>query len=95
MRKVCLSQSIDFYKKSSSLDVNSLLLGVILEETGKLECLELVARWGPHTTIRCQVESMGTREEIPFWKSEPGIDVPPSGDPALASLGQKLIQVSF
>lgn len=68
-------------------------IDVAPEETGKLECLELVARWGPHTTIRCQVESMGTREEIPFWKSEPGIDVPPSGDPALASLGQKLIQV--
>lgn len=74
------------------LDTDSLVLDV-LEESGKLECLAVVAHLGPHATIRCQVESVSTREEIPFWKSEPGIDAPPLTDPTLASSGQKVIQV--
>lgn len=73
---------------------NSLVLRLFLEESGKLECLAVVAHLGPHATIRCQVESVGTREEIPFWNSEPGIDASPLADPTLASSGQKVIQVS-
>lgn len=76
------------------IDAHSLVLGVFSEESGKLECLAIVAHLGPHATIRCQVESVGTREEIPFWKSEPGIDAPPLADSTLASSGQKVIQVS-
>lgn len=76
------------------LDAYSLVLDVLLEESGKLECLAVVAHLGAHATIRCQVESVSSREEIPFWKSEPGIDAPPLADPTLASSGQKVIQVS-
>ena len=76
------------------IDAYSLRLYFFSEESGKLECLAVVAYLGPHATLRCQVESVGTREEIPFWKSEPGIDAPPLADPTLASLGQRIIQVS-
>lgn len=60
-----------------------------------MECLEVVARFGPDATIRCQVESPGTREEIPFWKYDLGLDTPPLADPILANYGQKVIQVRF
>jgi hypothetical protein len=76
------------------IDAHSLVCYLFLEENGKLECLAVVAHLGPHATIRCEVENVSTREEIPFWKSEPGIDAPPLSDPSLASSGQKVIQVS-
>ncbi|KAG0566416.1 hypothetical protein KC19_7G062300 [Ceratodon purpureus] len=68
-------------------------IDVIAEESGKLECLAVVAHLGPHATIHCEVENVSTREDIPFWKSEPGVDAPPLANPALASSGQKVIQV--
>lgn len=55
----------------------------------------MVARLGPHTTIRCQVESPYAREDIPFWNAEPGVDAPPLANPSLAYYGQKVIQVSI
>lgn len=90
-----IAQSTVSLMKDISFSAFTLFVGVFLEESGKLECLAVVAHLGPHATIHCEVENVSTREDIPFWKSEPGVDAPPLADPALASSGQKVIQVSF
>lgn len=81
--------------KDISFSFNITICGCLSEESGKLECLAVVAHLGPHATIHCEVENVSTWEEVPFWKSEPGVDAPPLADPALASSGLKVIQVSF
>jgi hypothetical protein len=67
----------------------------IVEESGKLECMAVVVRVGPHATIQCQVESPASREGIPLWMFESGLDILPLADGALAEFGQKVIRVSF
>jgi hypothetical protein len=67
----------------------------IVEESGKLECMAVVVRVGPHATIQCQVESPASREGIPLWMFESGLDILPLADGALAEFGQKVIRVRF
>lgn len=92
---MCLMIAQSTVSLMKDISFRSFTLGVFLEESGKLECLAVVAHLGPHATIHCEVENVSTREDIPFWKSEPGVDAPPLANPALASSGQKVIQVSF
>lgn len=53
----------------------------------------MVARLGPHATLRCQVESPATRDVIPLWVYESGVFTTPVKDTTLAYFGQKTIQV--
>ncbi|CAM6085659.1 unnamed protein product [Calypogeia fissa] len=66
---------------------------IIPSQSGKLECTAVVARVGPHATLRCQVESPATRDVIPLWIYEPGLYTTPVKDTTLAYFGQKTIQV--
>ncbi|KAG6552262.1 hypothetical protein Mapa_006112 [Marchantia paleacea] len=66
---------------------------VIPNHSGKLECLAVVARVGPYATLRCQVEGPATRDGIPLWIYEPGLDTSPVKDSNLAYFGQKILQV--
>lgn len=61
--------------------------------SGKLECLSVIAHIGPHASIKCQVESAASREEVPLWVFEPGVDLSPVKDSTLAFFGQKVISV--
>ncbi|XP_027078431.1 uncharacterized protein [Coffea arabica] len=63
------------------------------EQSGKLECMYVIARIGPHFTICCRAESPASMNDLPLWKFENRLETVPIKDPALASSGQKAIQV--
>ncbi|XP_077215725.1 trafficking protein particle complex subunit-like protein isoform X2 [Tasmannia lanceolata] len=62
-------------------------------QSGKLECLSVIASMGHHFTICCRVESPASMEDMPLWKFEDRVESFPTKDPALAFSGQKVIQV--
>ncbi|MQL73216.1 hypothetical protein Taro_005571 [Colocasia esculenta] len=61
-------------------------------QSGKLECLSVTAKLGPHCTICCQAESPASMEELPLWKFDQAQNFP-TKDPVLSFSGQKIIQV--
>lgn len=63
------------------------------EQSGKLECMYVIARIGPCFTICCRAESPASMSDLPLWKFEDRVETIPIKDPALASSGQKAIQV--
>ncbi|KAL6519640.1 hypothetical protein OROHE_017330 [Orobanche hederae] len=63
------------------------------EQSGKLECIYIIARLGPHFTICCRAESPASMNEIPLWKFENLLETNPTTDLGLAFSGQKAIQV--
>lgn len=63
------------------------------DQSGKLECVSVIARMGPHLTICCRAESPASMDDLPLWKFEDRVETLPTGDPALAFSGQKAIQV--
>ncbi|KAK6922486.1 Trafficking protein particle complex subunit 11 [Dillenia turbinata] len=62
-------------------------------QSGKLECISVIARIGPHFTICCRTESPASMDELPLWKFEDRVETFPTKDPALTFSGQKTIQV--
>ncbi|KAL6506589.1 hypothetical protein OROGR_024770 [Orobanche gracilis] len=63
------------------------------EQSGKLECIYIIARLGPHFTICCRAECPASTNEIPLWKFENLLESNPTTDLGLAFSGQKAIQV--
>lgn len=63
------------------------------EQSGKLECISVIAKLGPHFTIFCRAESPASMDGLPLWKFEDRVETYPTKDPALAITGQKVIQV--
>ncbi|KAI3938082.1 hypothetical protein MKW98_018638 [Papaver atlanticum] len=63
------------------------------EQSGKLECVSVTARMGPHFSICCRAESPASMEDLPLWKFEDCVETFPTKDPALSFSGQKVIQV--
>ncbi|KAK9285807.1 hypothetical protein L1049_025008 [Liquidambar formosana] len=63
------------------------------DQSGKLECISVIARMGPHFTICCRAESPASMDDLPLWKFEDCVETSPTQDPALAFSGQKAIQV--
>ncbi|XP_043708533.1 trafficking protein particle complex subunit 11-like isoform X2 [Telopea speciosissima] len=70
-----------------------LTFDVISEQSGKLECLSVIAKLGPHLTICCRAESPASMDDLPLWKFEDLVQTFPTKDPALAFSGQKVVQV--
>ncbi|KAJ4844720.1 hypothetical protein Tsubulata_007712 [Turnera subulata] len=70
-----------------------LTYAVIPEQSGKLECIYVIAKMGPHFTICCGAESPASMEDLPLWKFEDRVETFPTKDPALAFSGQKAAQV--
>ncbi|XP_059623366.1 uncharacterized protein LOC132266501 [Cornus florida] len=63
------------------------------EQSGKLECVSVIARMGPHFTICCRAESPASMNDLPLWKFEDRVETFPTKDPALAFSGQKATEV--
>ncbi|PON44825.1 Foie gras liver health family [Parasponia andersonii] len=63
------------------------------DQSGKLECISVIAKMGPHFTICCRAESPASMGDLPLWKFEDRVDAYPTKDPALAFTGQKATQV--
>ncbi|KAM7519940.1 hypothetical protein LguiB_018902 [Lonicera macranthoides] len=63
------------------------------EQSGKLECIYVIARIGPHFSICCRAESPASMNELPLWKFEDRVETFPTKDPALTFSGQKATQV--
>lgn len=63
------------------------------DQSGKLECIYVIARIGPHFTICCRAESPASMNDLPLWKFENVVETIPTKDPGLAFSGQKAIQV--
>ncbi|XP_010029555.2 trafficking protein particle complex subunit 11 [Eucalyptus grandis] len=70
-----------------------LTYGIKSEQSGKLECISVIAKLGPHFTIFCRAESPASMDGLPLWKFEDCVETYPTKDPALAITGQKVIQV--
>ncbi|PRQ47168.1 putative Foie gras liver health family 1 [Rosa chinensis] len=63
------------------------------DQSGKLECISIIAKMGPHFTICCRAESPASMDDLPLWKFEDRVVTYPTKDPALAFFGQRAIQV--
>ncbi|KAJ7944021.1 Trafficking protein particle complex subunit 11 [Quillaja saponaria] len=63
------------------------------DQSGKLECLSVIAKLGPHLTICCRAESPASMSDLPLWKFEDRVQTFPVKDPVLALSGQKASQV--
>ncbi|CAH8352212.1 unnamed protein product [Eruca vesicaria subsp. sativa] len=63
------------------------------EQSGKLECLSILAKLGPCFTICSRAESPAAMEDSPVWKHENSVQSLPTKDPILAVFGQKATQV--
>ncbi|KAI8541025.1 hypothetical protein RHMOL_Rhmol08G0030600 [Rhododendron molle] len=63
------------------------------EQSGKLECISVVARLGPYFTICCMAESPASLNDLPLWKFEDRMETFPIKDPGLAFSAQKATQV--
>ncbi|MBA0579295.1 hypothetical protein E1A91_D07G201600v1 [Gossypium mustelinum] len=63
------------------------------EQSGKLECISIIAKMGPHFTICCRAESPASMDDLPLWKFEDRVETFPTKDPALSFSGQKAAQV--
>ncbi|KAF3789067.1 Trafficking protein particle complex subunit 11 [Nymphaea thermarum] len=66
---------------------------IIPAQSGKLECVSVLARISKYFTICFRAESPASMEGQPLWKFEDRIEVLPTKDPTLSSIGQKVIQV--
>ncbi|KAG7535864.1 Trafficking protein particle complex subunit 11 [Arabidopsis thaliana x Arabidopsis arenosa] len=63
------------------------------EQSGKLECLSVLAKLGPLFTICSRAESPAAMEDLPVWKHENSVESLPTKDPVLAVFGQKATQI--
>ncbi|GAA0156773.1 hypothetical protein LIER_14182 [Lithospermum erythrorhizon] len=63
------------------------------EQSGKLECLYVISRIGPHLTICCRAESPASLNDLPVWKFEDRLETVPVKNLSLAFSGLKSIQV--
>ncbi|XP_048231036.1 trafficking protein particle complex subunit 11 isoform X2 [Ricinus communis] len=70
-----------------------LTYAITSEQSGKLECIYVVAKMGPHFTICCRAENPASMDDLPLWKFEDRVETFPIKDPALAFSGQKVAQV--
>ncbi|KAJ1434079.1 Tetratricopeptide-like helical domain superfamily [Sesbania bispinosa] len=63
------------------------------DQSGKLECLSVIAKIGSHFTICCRAESPASLDSLPLWTLEDCIQTVPIKDPILVFSGQKSTQV--
>lgn len=63
------------------------------DQSGKLECLSVIAKIGPHFTICCRAESPASLDSLPLWTLEDCIQTVPIKDAVLVFSGQKSTQV--
>ncbi|XP_068648331.1 uncharacterized protein [Aristolochia californica] len=66
---------------------------IIPGQSGKLECLTVIAKIGNNFKIYSRAESPASMEELPLWKFEDRVESFPTKDASLSFSGQKFIQV--
>ncbi|XWS33977.1 hypothetical protein CRYUN_Cryun22dG0128400 [Craigia yunnanensis] len=59
------------------------------KQSGKLECISVIAKMEPNFTICCRAESPASMDDLPLWKFEDCVKTFPTKDPALSFSGQK------
>lgn len=64
-----------------------------LDQSGKLECLSVIAKIGSHFAICCRAESPASLDSLPLWTVEDCTQSVPIKDPILVFSGQKSTQV--
>ncbi|XP_027347993.1 uncharacterized protein LOC113859408 [Abrus precatorius] len=57
------------------------------DQSGKLECLSVIAKFGLRFTICCRAESPASLDSLPLWTSEDCIQTVPIKDPILVLSG--------
>lgn len=70
-----------------------LVLKFHAEQSGKLECIYVIARIGARFSICCRAESPASMNDLPLWKFEDRVESSPTKDPALSFSGQKATHV--
>ncbi|GAB2279382.1 hypothetical protein Dimus_014026 [Dionaea muscipula] len=93
-----LASSFDRVEIAPALALNTnrwlrLTYDVKSDQSGKLECVSIIARFGSHFKICCRAESPASMGDLPLWKFEERVENLPTNDPHLAFSGQKAIQV--
>ncbi|KAG4951880.1 hypothetical protein JHK85_045747 [Glycine max] len=63
------------------------------DQSGKLECLSVIAKIGSHLAICCRAESPASLDSLPLWALEDRVQTVPIKDPILVLSGQKSTQV--
>ncbi|GAU35518.1 hypothetical protein TSUD_155490 [Trifolium subterraneum] len=63
------------------------------DQSGKLECLSVIAKIGSHFAICCRAESPASLDSLPLWTLEDCIQTVPIKDAVLVFSGQKSTQV--
>ncbi|KAK7262793.1 hypothetical protein RJT34_30374 [Clitoria ternatea] len=63
------------------------------DQSGKLDCLSVIAKIGSHFTICCRAESPASLDSLPLWTLEDCSQTVPIKDPILVLSGQKSTQV--
>ncbi|XP_061351446.1 uncharacterized protein LOC133296470 [Gastrolobium bilobum] len=63
------------------------------DQSGKLECLSVIAKIGSHFTICCRAESPASLDSLSLWTLEDCVQTVPIKDPILVYSGQKSVQV--
>ncbi|CAN6453989.1 unnamed protein product [Victoria cruziana] len=66
---------------------------IVPAQSGKLECVSVLARISKYFSICFRAESPASMEGQPLWKFEDRVEILPTKDPTLSSIGQKVIQV--
>eukprot|EP00897_Mesotaenium_endlicherianum_P002419 jgi/Mesen1/2204/ME000152S01290 len=72
---------------------NRFELQVLPTKSGPLELTSVVARLGPHATVRSEVEAPSAVDLGSLWGAEPALAEPPFLDPALCLAGQRVLEV--
>ncbi|KAK7346263.1 hypothetical protein VNO80_20778 [Phaseolus coccineus] len=81
---------------SLSLESNKwlrLTYGIQTDQSGKLECLSVIAKIGSHLSICCRAESPASLDSLPLWTLEDCVQTVPIKDPILVLSGLKSTQV--
>ncbi|RDX97602.1 Trafficking protein particle complex subunit 11, partial [Mucuna pruriens] len=63
------------------------------DQSGKLECLSVIAKIGSHLTICCRAESPASLDSLPLWTLGDYVQTVPIKDPILVLSGLKSTQV--
>nr|KYP45781.1 UPF0636 protein C4orf41 [Cajanus cajan] len=63
------------------------------DQSGKFECLSVIAKIGSHLTICCRADSPASLDSLPLWTLEGCVQTVPIKDPILVLSGQKSTQV--
>ncbi|KAF5182759.1 Trafficking protein particle complex subunit-like protein [Thalictrum thalictroides] len=88
-----IAMILDILKDKIEIKVRMPVTLTKSEQSGKLECVSLLAKLGPYYfTIIC-VKLKFLLDHLPLWKFEDHVETSPTKDPDLSFSSQKVIQI--